>query len=197
VRTRTRWILGGAAALLGAVLLSKRSLRGLVVLHLGDSHVGGLDGPLGTLVSSSGGRYQAHFRVGISTPQAARAGWGAIVRTASPDVVIVTLGTNDTPTASYPTAVGALMDEIRDAAPDATVIWWGPPVLLRGDVVDRPDEIVRLQRPEVLRRGGRYVDSRPYTWRPEEHAPDGVHMNHDGYARWASSGLRSTFWTRA
>lgn len=195
MRRRTKWILGGAAAVLGAVLLSKRSLRGLVVLHLGDSHVGGLDGPLEVLVSASGGRYEAHFRVGISTPQAARAGWGGIVRRARPDVVIVTLGTNDHPSESYPAAVGSFMDQIREAAPNAIVIWWGPPVLLRSDIATLPAELVRLQRPEVTRRGGRYIDSRPYTWRSDEHAPDGVHLTHAGYQRWAKSGLRSTFWT--
>lgn len=195
MKQRTKWILGGAATVLGAVLLSKRSLRGLVVLHLGDSHVGGLDGPLETRVSASGGRYEAHFRVGISTAQAARAGWGGIVRAVRPDVVIVTLGTNDHPTESYSEAVGSIMDQIRSAAPGAMVIWWGPPVLLRGDIVDLPAELVALQRPEVTSRGGRYVDSRPYTWRTDEHAPDGVHLTHTGYQRWARRGLRSTFWT--
>ncbi|MGH9463100.1 MAG: SGNH/GDSL hydrolase family protein [Vicinamibacteria bacterium] len=193
VRSLWRWVAGGG--LLGALLLSKRSLRGRRLLHLGDSHVGGLEGPLEARVSASGGRYQAHFRVGISTPQAARAGWGGVVRAEGPDVVIVTLGTNDSPTESYRESVGALVDEIRAAAPAATVIWWGPPVLLRADVVELAGELVQLQRPEVTRRGGRYLDSRPYTSRPDEHAPDGIHLTRAGYDRWARSALRSTFWT--
>lgn len=191
MRRRTKWILAGAGALLGVILGSKRSLRGLLVLHLGDSHVGGLEGPLRTLISSSGGRYEDHFRVGISTPQAARAGWGAFVGRLQPDVVIVTLGTNDSPSEGYADAVGALMDEIRAAAPRAQVIWWGPPVLLRRDLVELPDELVRKQRPEVTRRGGRYIDSRPYT---ALHAPDGVHLTRAGYGEWARRGLRTTFW---
>jgi lysophospholipase L1-like esterase len=189
---RTKWILAGAAAVLGVILGSKRSLRGLAVLHLGDSHVGGLQGPLRTLVRASGGRYEDHFRVGISTPQAARAGWGAVVAREHPDVVLVTLGTNDHLSEGYGAAVGAVMDQIRAAAPRALVIWWGPPVLLRRDIASLPDELVRLQRPEVLRRGGRYIDSRPYT---SLHAPDGVHLTRAGYDQWARRALRTTFWT--
>jgi lysophospholipase L1-like esterase len=188
----SRWVLRGAAGLLVAFLLSKRSLRGKKVLHLGDSHVGGLRGPLEGRVSASGGRYQAHFMVGISTVQAASSGWGGVVAAAHPDVVIVTLGTNDQPRAGYGSAVGSLMDEIRAAAPMALVIWWGPPTLERADLRELPGLVVHLQRPEVERRGGRYLDSRAYT--RTDHAPDGVHFTRDGYELWGTRALKTAFW---
>lgn len=187
-----KWLIG-AVAVASLVLLSKRSLRGLSVLHLGDSHVGGLRGPLRTLVEASGGRYEAHFKDGISTPEAARSGWGAVVAGAHPDVVIVTLGTNDNPTAATAAAVGALLDQIRAAAPHALIVWWGPPVLLRHDLVELPAAMVALQRPEVAARSGRYVDSRTYT-ASAEHSAGGVHFTHAGYADWARQ-LGATFWT--
>jgi lysophospholipase L1-like esterase len=114
------------------------------------------------------------------------------VRRAAPDVVLVTLGTNDAPGAQVAEATAALMDQIREAAPNALVIWWGPPTLLRADIVDRPSAIADLQRPEVSGRGGRYVDSRRYT--REDHAPDGVHFTRVGYEHWGRRALGATFW---
>jgi hypothetical protein len=199
----SKWIAGAIAGLATfgiAFAFSKRTLRGVSVLHIGDSHVGGLRVPLERLIRASGGTYQAVFRNGISTERAFDLIDGLPINS-YPDVsvVIVTLGTNDggvldgvAGDAIEAVYVSQLIDQIRIAAPRATIIWWGPPALLRPDVVDAPPLIAEAQRHGVDRQGETFVDSQEFI----ADGQDGIHFTSFGYGRWAEGNLRKTFWVR-
>lgn len=188
MKRRTLWVVLGVGGFVAALaFLRKRPLRaGMRVVHVGDSHVGGLKVALQALLTPLGVGYEAHFRNGISTVGALSAGWP--VRGA--DVILVTLGTNDTPAQGYVEAVASLVRQLRQQAPEAALVWWGPPSLHRSDVIGLPNEIVPLQRQAVTALGGVYVDSRPWA---SSDAADGVHLTRDGYARWADGALKHTF----
>lgn len=191
-----RWIAGIVAgfAMLGiAFAFSKRTLQGVKVLHVGDSHVGGLQGPMERLVRASGGTYEAVFRNGISTGRAIDAGWENAIESARPDVVIVTLGTNDATALELEvTFVRRFIDLIHTAAPRASIVWWGPPSLLRSDIADAPPLIAEAQRSAIAQQGANFVDSQEFV----ADGQDGVHFTAFGYGQWAEGNLRKTFRVR-
>jgi hypothetical protein len=187
-------LVGGAALLFAGFAFSKKSLRGMKVLHLGDSHVGGLKSRVGSIVAASGGSYVEHHQDGISTLVATQAGWDEIVATENPDIIIVTLGTNDRVSEAYPGYVDLLMAKLLEVTPDATIIWWGPPRLNRIDLVGRDEQVAYIQSSEVAANGGSFVNTSALG--VESDGPDGVHLTAFGYGRWAELAMGESFWTR-
>ena len=114
MKKRTLWAVVIGGGLLAAIaFLRRRPLRtGMRVVHIGDSHVGGLRGPLSTLLTPSGVGYETHFQNGINTVGALSKGWPV----QGADVILVTLGTNDTPGRGYVEAVASLTRQLRQAA---------------------------------------------------------------------------------
>lgn len=195
------WALFAAAAGgLGLALWAgakSRAIKGRTVLHLGDSHVAGLAPHVRALLLAKGATYVVDSVVGISTSGYAASGRIVpLVQMYAPALVVVTLGTNDRGPSEE--AVRAVVSTVRRVAPDARVVWWGPPALpRRPDLAQLLALVAGAARTAIRKAGGTYVDSGRYTKDAELYAPgrppvEWIHLTREGYRRWAEGALEET-----
>ena len=152
---------------------------GLSVLHVGDSHVAsGLTAGLRAHFAAEGARYRSDYWVSASTARWAYSDrLRALFRRHRPDVVILTLGSNE---ARYPNRnrYGEHMTRLLRRIGDRTCYWIGPPTYDRFDV----GRIVEWQREFAGR--CRYFDSRGID-APRGHTR--LHFTREGGLAWADA----------
>lgn len=146
------------------------------ILLVGDSLAVGLTNPLREIAAARGDDLISDATTGTTARQWVSAGrLGADVLAHDPDIVLVSLGTNDMKAdqSNFANDVTALVD----AAAGASVRWIGPPAM--------PFDagIVRSTLTSVL--GSRGVPVFPSDSRSYPRAADQIHMPPSGYAAWA------------
>lgn len=162
-----------------------RSLAGKKVLHVGDSMVGGTFGltrALEAKLREEGAKIVRHTQVSESLSSFDKAPTlKDLLRTHSPDIVIINLGANDT-LAPFPAAYARSVENIaKRAVAEGRECWWIGPPRWKG-----PDTgLVSVLRDNAG--GCHFFDS---TKLELERASDGVHPNDRGAAKWADA-----FWT--
>lgn len=189
--------LGGAVAI-GVYAATRRlDVKGKTVLHVGDSHVGGLAPHLAALLESKGAAYMADSDVGSSTSGYAASGRTLeLARRLHPALVIVTLGTNDeTPPRA---SVATIVAQAKRGAPGAKVVWWGPPrAPRRPDRFRVTEDVAGAEKIATAKAGAVFVDSFPWTSDATLYAPgrppvEWIHLTREGYLRWAKGALQET-----
>lgn len=108
---------------------------------------------------------------------------GTVVAQYKPDFLLIELGTNDQPNASYEATLRAATEQIR-AAGSTEILWFGPSYSATS-LEARLDAIRVRQRAALPGLGVHWFDSFPMT--QDGHGPDGVHFTPAGYRSWASS----------
>lgn len=164
-------IAGLLAALCSLVTAVFPSLCGPRASTLGDSHAEYLGPLLGARTETRGGWSAVQY--------AAVDDWNVGADAA---IVYIVLGTNDgwnTPDEEQ-TAMTAIVNRVRAQAPDARIVWVGPPDL---EPLRATDGIAHAQEAVCRELGIRWIDSRPLA--TGEHTPEGIHYTRDGYAVWA------------
>lgn len=117
----------GVLALLSAAF-KKKATAGSRVILIGDSLADGLSAPLGALARAAGASFWSDGRVSTTTAQWVSNGWLAAALASKPDVVIVSLGTNDavkTDLAAVKRSIQAAAQMLKDSG--ARVLWILPP----------------------------------------------------------------------
>lgn len=158
------------------------SLQGKVVLHVGDSMVGGTGGLTKALESrftAEGARFLREYKVSeslVSFDKSPRL--RDLVTQHQPDVVIITLGTNDA-LVPHPDAYAANVRSIVKRVGARECYWMGPP-LWKADT-----GIVAMLRDNVA--PCRFFDGSKLEL---QRRSDGVHPTDKGGADWATA-----FWT--
>jgi lysophospholipase L1-like esterase len=151
---------------------------GSKVLLIGDSFAQGLAPPLKQLFSEHGMLFLADGRIGSTIQQWASQPWlDAALAKGKPDVVLVSLGTNDMklvdPMLEKP-ALANLVSKLKQSA--GSIVWISPPSLpfpdrgVRSMLADMPafhSEALSIPR-----------------------GPDAIHPNIAGYAGWAGALFR-------
>lgn len=171
------WLLGLGA--MGIRASERREWR--KVLLVGDSHVGGLHGPLARIGTQEG------FRVEWSGVNGSRIDqWApriasdlAVYAPFAPELLLVSLGTNDAAMMVLdPMMMRAHILAIASAARDRGIDlrWIGPPHLPAR--LEKASTVRELLRDTL---GERFVDSSEFTF---ARSPDGVHATAGGYADW-------------
>ncbi|MDB4933200.1 MAG: hypothetical protein JWP87_172 [Labilithrix sp.] len=158
------------------------SLTGKTVLHVGDSMVGGnlgLTRALEQRFSAEGAKFVRDFKVSESivsydhSPKLK-----SLVEKHRPDIVIITLGTNDV-FVPYPASMAANVQNIVKRVGARECYWMGPPTW-------KPDTgIVQVLKDNVA--PCKFFDSSSLKL---QRAGDGIHPTDRGGADWATS-----FWT--
>jgi hypothetical protein len=158
------------------------SLAGKTVLHVGDSMVGGNQGLTKALeqrFSAEGARFLRDYKVSESivsydhSPKLK-----TLVEKHQPDIVIITLGTNDV-FVPYPASMAGNVKNIVKRVGARECYWMGPPTW-------KPDTgIVQVLKDNVA--PCKFYDSSSLKL---QRAGDGIHPTDRGGAEWATS-----FWT--
>ena len=177
----------GAARDAGAVIEAEATpsgppLTGKIVLHVGDSMVGGnwgLTRALDQRFSAEGARFIRDFKVSESivsydhSPKLK-----SLIEKHRPDIVIITLGTNDV-FVPYPASMVGNVQNIVKRVGSRECYWMGPPTW-------KPDTgIVQVLKDNVA--PCRFFDSSGLKL---QRGGDGIHPTDRGGADWATS-----FWT--
>lgn len=173
----------GAAATIGVLsALSSKSPRLTRKMHLGligDSLAVGLSTPLTVLSKCLGNQFSYATQGGTRIDQWAKDPRLDQLLLSKPDLVLVSLGTNDEYTwkgdlaAKDSLPLGTLLSKIRSAG--AEVAWIGPPSLPIST-----KNVEGLIRPRV----DYYFDSTQVQF---PRTPDGIHATAKGYAVWAGA----------
>jgi hypothetical protein len=162
-----------------ALLSAAMVWTGLTVVHFGDSHVAaGLTAGLREHFQAQGARYYSDYWVSSSTVRWAYSDrLPDMLRRRRPDIVIVTLGSNE---AMYPNLerYGDYMEKLIRRIGDRRCYWIGPPRYDRFDV----SRIVEAQKAHVGR--CRYFDSRGID-APRGHTR--LHFTREGGLVWAEA----------
>lgn len=187
------WLYTGLALVAGVGLVSAASKKnskalpskptlqpGSKVLLIGDSFAQGLAPPLKQLFTEHGILFLADGRLGTTIAQWAKQPWLDVLLTKGrPDVVLVSLGTNDMklvdPLLERP-ALLVLVDKLKQIS--GSVVWVTPPS------VPFPDRGLRSMLTET---GVPLFHSESLTI---QRGPDALHSTISGYAGWAGSLFR-------
>lgn len=156
-----------------------------LVLHLGDSHVEGLEPFAGEAVAAFGDDYRAEYERGVLTPAFARSKKAQrLASDLQPSEVWLTFGTNDVgvPDGSEAAAISDIVSQIRSSKPDAKIVIWSPPKMRKEPYASNALRVAALQLDAAKSLGLDYVDSRRYTERGLK--PEGVHFTRAGYEAW-------------
>jgi lysophospholipase L1-like esterase len=108
--------------------------------------------------------------------------FGAEVAQYKPDFLLIELGTNDQPNASYEATLRAAVEQVRRAG-STEILWFGPSYSSTS-LEARLEAIRDRQEATLPALGVHWFDSFPMTQRG--HGPDGVHFTQAGYRSWAS-----------
>lgn len=156
----------------------------LRIVLLGDSHMEVLAHDLTPLLAAQGLEVVcSEANPGKSTAWYVEQGkLGAVVGHYKPDFLLIELGTNDQPNASYEATLRAAVEQVRRAG-STEILWFGPSFSTTS-LVGRLGAIRERQGATLPALGVRWYDSFPMTQR--EHGPDGVHFTRAGYRSWAS-----------
>lgn len=150
-----------------------------LILHVGDSHVQGLNVPAAAIVAQAERRYIPHPLQGKSTRQLAEMRvLPELVDAYDPDALWLTFGTND---GAFDR--DAFAEVNRQAGTTRPIVWWAPPALQRADLRALPASW--FAGASLAAPGGVWiVRSTDYT-RADEVRRDGVHLTGPGYKSWA------------
>jgi lysophospholipase L1-like esterase len=107
---------------------------------------------------------------------------------ASSDLVILELGGNDSPGATYEQTLDSVLRQVR--APGRSIVWVGPAVATREDVAIRHNRTAELQKAALRNKAIRWLDGRHLT-RATDLRGDMVHFTRAGYDRFAQGILES------
>lgn len=148
------------------------------VLLLGDSLAVGLASQMGALASRNGASFVAQAKSGTTFVQW-RSEFRKALETYRPDVVVVSLGTNDAVSPSIEASKVAMEQMAADALTfGARLIWAGLPVMApRIQSVD-------AMRAAIVGTGLPYYRAEAQDF---PRAPDRIHFTGQGYADWANA----------
>lgn len=178
------YVAGGAAALLGLLLVSRASAsaaplaKGSKILLLGDSLAVGLSTELKRLAEAGGYSFSSSAQTGTRSDQ-----WegriAPLLASEAPSLVLVSLGTNDAALGSaapqQDAHIGNVASLISSSAP---LVWLAPPPL-PPRLNDGP------VRDSIARYAANVIDGRAFTFPQGSRANDGIHFSPQGYASWA------------
>jgi lysophospholipase L1-like esterase len=167
---------------LAAAVPEPPSLAGKTVLHVGDSMVGGswgLTRALETKFKAEGAKFVRESKVSESIASFDKADkLHELVARYHPDIILVTLGTNDA-LVPYPQALASHLQHIAKSVGSRECYWIGPPLW-------KPDTgILAVLRENIA--PCKFYDSSPLKL---QRASDGIHPTDKGGADWADH-----FWT--
>lgn len=149
----------------------------LRVALIGDSLAVGLARPLRALVEKAGGTLDASGRSGTTISQWLRGPLTSSLARARPDLVLVSLGTNDMKARGDKTADAvSLAGQVRAAGAD--LMWIDPPIMPFGDPTGVRSAIRAAVPIEAIFPSASFEIPR---------ARDGIHPTEAGYAAWADS----------
>jgi acyl-CoA thioesterase-1 len=156
-----------------------RSLAGKKVLHVGDSMVGGgwgLTRALEAKLTAEGAQIVRHTKVSESLTSFDKSPTlRDLLRTHSPDIVVINLGANDA-LVPHPEVFVKSIRNIVGRVGDRECWWLGPPMW------QKDTGIVAVIRDNVA--PCRFFDSSKLEL---ERASDGIHPNERGSAKWANA----------
>lgn len=185
---RWAWVAAGFGALfLLTRKKARKSLSGLTILHVGDSHVGGLEPFLAKITTDAGAAsFMSTSQVGWSTSRFADSmSTASLAEDIDPAIILVTLGTND---GLDPNKTGAAVHAIVEQASGIPVLWIGPPNMPREDIQDILPQLVEVLRENSIAAGARFFDSRAVEM---DFTEGGVHPTRAGYEAWANAIYRA------
>jgi acyl-CoA thioesterase-1 len=156
-----------------------RPLKGKIVLHAGDSMVGGqwgLTRALEAKLDGEGAKLVRHTKVSETLASFDKdATLRDLLHTHDPDIVILTLGTNDS-TVPYPDAYAKHVSNIAKRIAPRECWWMGPPM-----TPGKPDTgIVKVIKENSA--PCKFFDSSNFAF---DRAKDGLHPSDKGGAEWA------------
>lgn len=162
----------------------------LSVFVVGDSHVFHLGREINDVLEKEGFEGAGYeSRHGWSTDRYGRAGdlTQLLVESGSPEIVVVSLGGNDSvrSRAVYRAQIESVVEQVR-AAGARQIVWIGPAesdAEIAAFTAERHERNAELQREILAELGVTWIDSRPHTHAHRVH--DGVHFTRDGYEVWA------------